>query len=87
MITKNNAKEIFEELLKEGRFQQAIEDDGDYVYISVSIFNAGHVANICSCDYDEEAEREASEHGDLYIDKDEALQLLIDYELDIEQEY
>ena len=86
MITKNNAKEIFEQLLKEGRFQQAIEDDGDFLYISISTFNPGHVANICSCHYDGENELEASEHGDLYIDKDDALQMLTDFQLDIEHE-
>lgn len=86
MIPREATKEVFEDLLKSGQFQAAIEDDGDYVYITVSIFNAGSVASIVSCDYNEETEQEAAADGDLFIDKDSALQLLTDFELDIETE-
>ena len=87
MITREATKEVLEQLLKSGQLQSAIDDDGDYVYITVSIFNAGSFANVLSCDYDEESEAEAASGNDLFISKDDCLQLLTDYELDIETEY
>lgn len=87
MITREATKEVFLELLKSGEFQKAIDDDGDYVYISVSIFNAGSVANILSCDYKEETDQEAADNGELFIDKDDALRLLSEYDLDIDTDY
>ena len=84
MITREATKEIFLELLKSGDFQKAIDEDGDYVYISVSIFNGGTFANIVSCDFNEETDQEAADNGELFIDKDSALRLLEEYDLDID---
>ena len=84
MIPKEATKEVFLELLKSGDFQKAIDEDGNYVYISVSIFNPGSVANIVSCDFNEETDQEAADNGELFIDKDDALRLLQEYDLDID---
>lgn len=83
MITK----EVLESLIATGELQQAIDRNGDYVYITLHIFNIGWFANIISCDYDEEIEEKVEENGNLFISKDDCLQLLKDYELDIEAEY
>lgn len=87
MITKGDVKWVLKELLNQGKMQQAIDEPGDYVYITVSVFNTGSVPHIISCDYNEETEKDANDNGDLFIDKEDALQLLTDHELDIEQEY
>ena len=86
MITRESTKEILHELVKSGQFQQAIDDDGNYVYITVSIFNAGSVAHILSCDYNEESEAEAANDGDLFIDKDDALRLIDEYGINLNPE-
>lgn len=74
MITRNNVKEIFNSL-KAAEIQTEIDKAGDYLIIWLHIFNAGSYATIESRYYNEEEETDAADNGQLFIDKDNFLQM------------
>lgn len=79
MITTNNFQEIIKNLSQQ-EIDEAINDKGDYVKLECCIFNVGFFTTIESMDYDEEAEEECNSNGNLFLDKDDFLRLLKEYE-------
>lgn len=81
MITYDNAKEVFSTLLTTQEIEEAIDQPGDFLLIELYIFNTGAAASIKAKDYNEEEEREANDNGNLFIDKDDFLRLLDEYNI------
>lgn len=77
MITANNFKDVIN-LIDSKLLINAINDNNDYLLINLYIFNAGATAEITSVEYSENLEQEAHDNGNLFIDKDNFLQLLED---------
>ena len=74
MITKENLKFCFESLNKE-EVNTALNSDNDFLLFWLHTFNAGSYATLEAKEYSEEAEQEANDNGQLFIDKDQFLQL------------
>ena len=81
MITQENARNVFN-TLKVDEVAKALESKGDYLKIELFIFNAGHQINIEGTEYNEEDETEINNNGNLYIDKDQFIQLLSDFTIE-----
>jgi hypothetical protein len=79
MITINNFSEVLKDLSPQ-EIDEAINGKGNYVKLELCIFNVGFFAMIESTDYDEEAEEECNASGNLFLDKDDFLRLLKEYE-------
>ena len=79
MITTSNFSEIMKDLSPQ-EIEDAINGKGDYVKLELCIFNVGFFTRIESTDYDEEAEEECHANGNLFLDKDDFLRLLKEYE-------
>ena len=75
MITRENIKTVLSNLHKE-EIETALNGDGDYVLVWLHTFNTGSFTTINSYDYDEDVEKEATDNGMLFIDKDDFLRLL-----------
>lgn len=78
MITTNNFNEIIKDLSQQ-QIDEAISGKGDYVKLELCIFNVGFFTTIESVDYDEEAAEECHANGNLFLDKDDFLRLLKEY--------
>ena len=74
MITPANISEVLRTIGKE-EIRKAIDEAGDNIYLSLSIFNTGYSVHIESVGYCEETEQGAASLGDLYTDKDSFLLL------------
>jgi hypothetical protein len=83
MITQSNLKEVIN-LIDTESLNNAINDSGDYLLLNLYIFNVGATAEISSVEYSEDIEQEANDNGNLFIDKDNFLQLLSDYNIKID---
>lgn len=68
MITRENIKQLMEEVTEEQA--QLYWEDGDYMAMRLSIFNAGHYFELASADYTEELEEEIANEGGVFTDKD-----------------
>lgn len=82
MITRDNAKEVFQELYN--KHEQAIIDedwDKEYMHIRLSISNACHWVDLDNVDYCDKLAQEAHDNGDVFCDVDQFYYLL--QELDI----
>jgi hypothetical protein len=73
MITRNNIKEVFEEIGSEILSEH--EKGFDYLLLQLFIFNVGGVVRVESMEYSPEAEEEAGASGQLFIDWDQFFQL------------
>lgn len=69
MITKENIKEILQDLSKE-YIENAVNKNHDYIGLWVHTANAGFHATLVSYDYDKAIEKEFEDNGMMFIDKD-----------------
>lgn len=74
MITKDNLKFAFDDLNKE-QIKKAFESEHDFLKFELCIFNVGACSMLEATEYKEEEEEETSGNGNLFIDKDQFLQL------------
>ena len=77
MITASNFKDVIN-LIDGESLTNAINDNNDFLLLNLYIFNTGATAEITSVEYSENLEQEANDNGNLFIDKDNFLQLLED---------
>lgn len=77
MITASNFKDVIN-LIDSESLTNAINDNNDFLLLNLYIFNTGATAEITSVEYNEDVEQEANDNGNLFIDKDNFLQLLED---------
>lgn len=77
MITRDNIQEVLNNLTIE-EITTEIDKDGDFVEIWVHTSNSGFYTSIESGHYDEETEQNANDNGQLFIDKDDFLNMLGD---------
>lgn len=76
MITRENQKEVFQNINKEELKQVQEADDNSFVAVELNIFNAGWFTSIQVFDhYDEETESKVTADGSLYLTKQEFLYL------------
>jgi hypothetical protein len=75
MITPDNLSEILDSLT-ESQITTAFDASPDFLLFEVSIFNAGFVATLECMDYDPLTETETHDNGNVFVDKDEFLQLV-----------
>lgn len=82
MITKENFVDVVKDIdLK--TLHEEMDKPHDFVYVTVSIFNAGSISNIESMDYDDATYIAAEEEGMLFCDKESFIQLLNENNLKI----
>lgn len=74
MITRDNIKELLQSLTEE-EVSKVINEAGDYIGMQCLISNSGYTVKLESHDYDEDVERDLSDNGNLFCDKDTFLQL------------
>lgn len=77
MITHENIKEVLSDLSLE-EITTAIDSEGDFVGVWVRISNVGFYTTIEGQQYNEQEEQEHHDNGQLYLDKDDFLNLLGD---------
>jgi hypothetical protein len=74
MITRDNLKFAFDDLNEE-QIKKAFESEKNYLLFELCHFNAGSFSCLIAVDYDEEEDQDARDNGNLFIDKDDFLQL------------
>ena len=76
MITRENQKEVFQNINEEELKQVQEANDNSFVAVELNIFNAGWFTSIQVFDnYDEETESKVTADGSLYLTKQEFLYL------------
>lgn len=74
MITKDNLKECFNDITQDD-VKQLEQIQGDFIAMTLSIFNTGGVVNVERGDWDEDTAQEQAESGQIYCDCDDFLRL------------
>lgn len=69
MITTENIGDLLNQLTEE-EIENIEQSDNDYVYLENHVFNIGSVVTATPMDYDEEVAIDASETGQVFMDKD-----------------
>ena len=75
MITQDNIKHTLREF-SPNQIDEALQDERDYLKIWLHIFNVGVSATLEPMDYSIEEDDHARDNGQLFIDKDQFIQLL-----------
>ncbi len=83
MITRENIGEVLREL-RPSTVTTILDREGDYITLELSIFNAGHSVMLQSTHYDEEREKEITDNGNLFCDKDDFIRLFKEQGIDLE---
>lgn len=74
MITRDNLKECFESITLQD-VKQLEQEQGDFIAMTLSVFNAGGVVTVERGDWNEETNQEQAESGQIYCNCDEFLRL------------
>lgn len=80
MITKQNLKEVIQTISTDN-ISKAILGDSDYILLQLHVYNVGGFGTIENVEYSEEAEQHANEKGNLFVSKDDFLQLCDELEI------
>lgn len=83
MITRKNLKEIIYSLDK-NKIIEAINEKGDFILLECLIFNSGFKAKIYSKCYNLEEDNYYGDNGQLYTEKDDFLNLLNEFEIELD---